>query len=230
MVIKGRLALIAKKVPECGTVCDVGTDHAYVPINLIKKNICKKVIATDIKQGPILVAEKNIKSNRLGQMIETRVGNGLKPLKEGEADVLIISGMGGILITEILEEGINKAKDAKLIILQPMYGIDIARKWLYKNGFCILDEELVEDLDRIYNVIVARWDGCEDVDDDVYYYVGKELIEKKDPLLKTLLERNIRIIEKIVQEMKNTKNSESKIKDRYLYIKNRLSNVLDSIN
>ncbi len=159
MQLKGRLALISQKVPKCNIVCDVGTDHAYVPIYLLKRGICEKAIVTDINKGPIHIAQRNIKEHQLDEFIETRIGDGLEPLKDSEVDGIIIAGMGGKLIERILSNGISKAKRAEFLILQPMNSEEIVTSWLYKNKFEIVDEELVKEDSKIYNIKTAKWTG-----------------------------------------------------------------------
>jgi len=213
MNLKERLKLIISKVPPSDCVCDIGTDHAYIPINLILNKVCKKVIATDVKEGPVLVARKNIEKYGLLEYIDTRVGDGLSAIEEDEADVIIIAGMGGILIKNILAEGFNKAKKAKRLILQPMSYSEVLREWLLKSGFEIIDEELTLEGRKVYNVMVAAWDGKERNDEDVYYYIGRRLVENNDPLLIRLAEIKLRHVNRVINGLKNqTVQNEEEIK------------------
>lgn len=217
MELKGRLKLIAKKVPLCETVCDIGTDHAYVPIYLILNKICKKAIATDVKQGPVYIANKNIKKYKLEDVIETRIGNGLDCIKEHEADTIIVAGMGGILIREILYNGFEKAKTACSLILQPMNAIEVVREWLMKNGYNIYDEELVNEGEKIYNVISATWTGQIKDTDKVYHYIGEKLIENNDPLLTKYIDKKLKQMKRIINGLKNS-NSTSKEIEKYNWL------------
>ena len=158
MYLKNRLKMIADMIPIGSKVCDIGTDHAYLPIYLIKKDICRKVIACDLTIGPVEVAKKNVEQHKLESNIEVRLGNGLEPLLLDEVDVIVIAGMGGILIKEILMHNIDKTFKAKRIILQPMKDAEKLRKYLYLNGFDILDEGIAVEGEKIYNVISAIWD------------------------------------------------------------------------
>lgn len=207
MNLSGRLRLITEKVPECKVVHDVGTDHAYIPIYLVCNRICEKAVASDVKKGPVKAAMENINKAQLEESIETRLGDGMEPLEVNEADVVIIAGMGGILIKDILDKGITKAKAARLLLLQPMNRLDVVREWLYKNGFIITDEELVKEGDIIYNVISARFTGSSSIPEDTYFYIGKKLLDKRDPLLKNLLQRKIAQLEKAVFEMRSSIDS-----------------------
>lgn len=227
MQLKGRLKLIADMVPECGIVCDVGTDHAYIPIYIVRNGKCKKAVASDVREGPVLSARKNVGIYGLTDSIDVRMGNGLEPLKENEADVIVIAGMGGILIRDILTADIDKAKMANSIILQPMNAIEVVREWLYGNGFCIYDEGLAKEGFKIYNVIAAKWEGHAEKSEEIYYYIGKKLIDKKEPLLVKYLTNKIGQIEKAVNEMDNMKDKDSEAKMKLLELKTGLSKILD---
>jgi len=229
MELKGRLKLIASKVEPCNTVADIGTDHAYIPIFLVSNCICKKAIASDVKAGPIEIARKNICESGLGNLIETRVGNGLEPIKDEEADTIIIAGMGGLLIRDILERGLSKAKNADKLILQPMNAIEALRKWLYDNGFSILDEELTDEGEKIYNVIVANWRGTQIKVKEINYHIGERLIEKRDPLLRKYLTKRIGQLDKIIYELRNSREENSGVRGGYIWLRNEFSELLKTI-
>lgn len=230
MELKGRLKLIADKTPICNTLCDIGTDHAYLPIYLIMKNICKKAIAADVKKGPILAAQNNVDAYKMSEYIETRLGNGLEPINDNETDVIIIAGMGGILIKDILQRGMNIAKNSKALILQPMNALEILREWLYENGFEIIDEELTNEGEKIYNVISVRWIGELQLIDKFYYYVGLKLIEKKDPLLDNYIRKWSNKLKKAVLEMEASDEKVYEIKNKYLWLIENMNAVIDNLN
>lgn len=227
MNLKGRLKLIAEKVPVCRCVCDIGTDHAYIPIYLVINKVCKKAIASDIKSGPISKARENIRKHGLEESIETRIGSGLKPIRADECDVIIIAGMGGLLIREILNEDMEKARNATSIILQPMSDIEVVREWLYNNGFDIYDEGLACEGEKIYNVIAARWTGVPRQLDSIYHHIGEKLLENRDPLVEKYLNWRIRILDRIINEIKNTDND--KIEEEYRLHRKELYNLLQRL-
>ena len=142
MKLTNRLRAIASKVKTQSIVADIGTDHAYIPVFLVAHSISNKVIACDINEGPLQRANNHIIQNNLQYKIETRLGSGLKVIKPNEVDTVIIAGMGGVLITEILQESVDIIKTVKRLILQPMVGQEVVRAWLNKNGYIIIDEEL----------------------------------------------------------------------------------------
>ncbi|MCX7746217.1 MAG: class I SAM-dependent methyltransferase [Clostridia bacterium] len=229
MELKGRLKLIADMVPHCNKICDIGTDHAYIPIYLVLKNKCMRAIAADVRKGPVEAAERNIKQYKLDSVIETRIGDGLQPIEEGEADIIVIAGMGGVLINKILTEGFNKAKASKALILQAMNAIELVREWLYKNGFEIFDESLIDEGEKIYNVIAAKWTGnTEYVDDPTGFLVGRKLVEKKDPLLKKYINKKIILLIKINEGLKNSENMAGEIEKNSKLIE-KLQNTLKVI-
>lgn len=229
MNLTPRLRLITSKIPSDTVVCDVGTDHAYIPVYLVKNHICRKVIATDLRKGPLLTALKNIRRNKLEEYIETRQGNGLTVLYPGEADTIIIAGMGGLLISNILENGCSVLQEDETIILQPMNAIELVRMYLAVNGYRIVDEELTAEGEKLYNVIVAV-KGMEYMEDPIYYHIGKQLLGKKDPLLKTLLEKKINEMDKILLELsgKQGNTTESK-RDECTLMKLKYKNMLKAL-
>jgi tRNA (adenine22-N1)-methyltransferase len=226
MELKGRLRLIASKVPECDILCDVGTDHAYIPIYLAEKGICKRAVASDVRKGPIEVAAENIRQAGLEHVIQPRMGYGLDTLDEKESDVIVIAGMGGTLITEILQKGLSKAKKASCLVLQPMKLPELVREWLYENGFNIEDEDLICEEGKIYNIIVARWTGLKRSCERVYLLVGEKLVEKKDPLLLRLITKNISVLDKVIRGQKMSENCKTEML-RNVEMREALKKLLD---
>jgi tRNA (adenine22-N1)-methyltransferase len=226
LILKGRLKLIADKVPECNVVADIGTDHAYLPIYLIQQNICKKAIASDVKTGPVEVANKNISLYKMKDKIETRLGSGLETIESGEADTVIVAGMGGTLITELLETERKKACKVSSLVLQPMNDLDIVRKWLYDHKFCIFDEELVAEGSKIYCVIAAKYDGMNKAYNDFQLHVGEQLINKKDSLLLPYCEMKVRQINRVLGQLEAMEDNEN-LKSLYLEL---MSNYTELIN
>lgn len=199
MRLKGRLGAIAEKIPDCGTMADIGTDHAYIPVYAVMKGICKKAMATDVRTGPVRIAERNIRRYGLQDRIEVRLGYGLEPLAAGEADVAVVAGMGGPLICEILQNSLDKARVVKMLVLQPMNAIEAVRKWLNEAGFQIYEEVLASEGEKIYNVICTGWTGSIGTRDDYDYYVGRELLQSGDPLLRAYLDRKLRQLNVIIE-------------------------------
>ncbi|KEH97489.1 tRNA (adenine(22)-N(1))-methyltransferase [Clostridium botulinum] len=203
MNISLRLKTIGSLVDKCEKICDIGTDHAYLPIYLIEKNICNNAIASDINKGPVEKAKSNIKKQGLSDKITCRLGGGLKTIKPNEVDVAIIAGMGGNLIRDIIEESKDVFKRLDYCILQPVQNPDILRKYIYESGYDILDEELCIDEGKYYEIIKIKYNNkCEKVE-DVYYEVGKKLIDKKHPLIKDYINFKIDKYKNIVKYIKD---------------------------
>ena len=149
---------------------DIGTDHAYIPIELIRSGRAKRVIASDIKKGPLKIAEGNIIKYGLSDKIETRLGSGISVLSRGEADTIIIAGMGGELICEILKADLAKARESKLII-QPMNAQYELRRFLIENGFTIEKEDIENEKHRVYNIMVVKNGSQKPFGKDIDYHI-----------------------------------------------------------
>lgn len=223
MKLTNRLACIASKVPQGSKVADIGTDHAYIPIFLAKNYISKKIIASDIKRGPVEIAKKNILEHRVENFVEVRLGHGLRIIRPHEVDTIIIAGMGGLLIRDILDESIEVLGTIDTLILQPMIAHDVLREWLNRNGFMIVDEQLTKEGDKLYNIIVAKH-GYECID-EIYFDIGKKLVENKDPLLNEFLDIKTNEMRKIIANLER-ETSESALLRRK-QCKEKLSKYYD---
>ena len=178
-----RLNCIVNYVNNSETTADIGTDHAYVPIELINSGRAKRVIASDIKPGPLKIAKSHIEKRGLSDRIETRLGSGLSVLAPGEADYIIIAGMGGELICDILKENTETARLSRLVI-QPMNGQYELRRYLIENGFTIEREDIENEAHRVYNFIIAKNGRSEEFDNDIDYHLPPYLYSHpKFPLL-----------------------------------------------
>lgn len=154
-MITPRLDMIISHI-YASKVADIGTDHAYIPIYLAQNNLIEKAIATDLREGPLLIAKSNIEKYNLTEKIELRLGSGIAPIERGEVDTYIIAGMGGELISNILSADTEKAYSAETLVLQPMNAQDVLRKWLSENGFSIIEEDITTEEHKVYNLIIAK--------------------------------------------------------------------------
>ncbi len=176
MVLSKRLDAIVSSVPICESAVDVGCDHGYVAIELVKRKIAKKVYGTDINAGPLEVAKKNVALAGFKDEINLFLCDGLKGLNK-IVDTIIIAGMGGYNINHILEESKEKVLNSNQLVLSPHKHIGVVRKELYKLGFFISDEKILEDSDKPYFIIVAK-KGCKEV--RFPYEYSNNLIQKGD--------------------------------------------------
>ncbi len=146
-----RLKMVASLVPEAETICDIGTDHAYIALYLVKKGITKRVIAADIKEGPLMQATKNISAYGEEARVETRLSNGFEKIKSGEAQVAVIAGMGGETICEILKNDIG----IESFVLQPQSAHRELRGFLLSNGYVIKDEKICREGRKMYTAMLV---------------------------------------------------------------------------
>lgn len=189
MRLSARLLKIAELVKSNSIIADIGTDHAFLPIYLIKKSIVEKAIAIDVNQGPYNKAKKMVAKYRLEGEIDVRLGSGLEPIKEADGvQTIIIAGMGGRLIAHILAIGAQKAVHCDQIILQPMQDGEFLRRWLQQNEYKIVDEEIVRDGRHLYDIIIVRT-GHELPYKEILYEVGPINYLRKHPLLKEKAEK-----------------------------------------
>ena len=215
MKLSKRLQKIADLVGEDSIVCDIGTDHGYIPVYLIKNNISKKVIGTDISKGSLDKIIELVQKEALEDRIECRLGDGLDILEEKEVDSLIIAGMGGILISEILEEGREVTEHIENFILQPMVGSKELRRYLVYNGYKIISEDLLFEEGKFYEIILAQR-GKQKIDKDIHYEISQLLIRDRHPLLREFLEYKINKVKKVMDEIKDIKTQGSKKKYKEL--------------
>jgi len=187
MELSSRLLKIASMVEDCECLADIGTDHAYIPILLIKEERCERAIASDINKGPIIKAEKNIAEKGLKGKIECRLGGGLKTIKPYEADAAVIAGMGGNLIRDIINDDMEVFKSLSYCIAQPVQNPEILRQYIYNMGFTILDEELAIEDNKFYEIIKLNFNNVKEKIEPIYYEVGKKLFEKGHYLLKDFI-------------------------------------------
>ncbi len=201
MKLTDRLLKIASLVDEGKKIADIGTDHGYIPVYLLNNNKIDYAILADVNKGPLENAKKEVRHNKLDDKVDLRLGSGLEVLNQNEVDEVIIAGMGGILISELLEAKKSVSQTVEKLILQPMQAQNELRKYLYNNGYEILNEVLVKEDFRIYEIIVAKYTGKNtEVSDDIYYEIGSKLIENNDKLLNEFINKKINSYEGIISK------------------------------
>lgn len=229
MKLSDRLQAVASFVTPGLRVADIGTDHGYIPIYLTEQGIIPYAIAMDINKGPILRAQENIKENSLEKFIETRLSNGFDKLEPGEADCAVIAGMGGELITNILNNGRNVVDGLKELVLSPHSEVWLVRKYLHNNDFKIIDEKMIIDEGKFYTIIkVVK--GKDEIYSEEDYMYGKILIEKKDEVLMKYICKEYNKVEKIFENI--SKNGTDNAKSRIAELekeKKMLTNVMNKL-
>lgn len=151
-----RLSAVAGLVKKGSAIADIGTDHGYIPVYIYKAGIIKSAVAADVNEKPLASCESLVMQEGLSDAIKTRLSNGLDNILPDEYDTVIIAGMGGELIADILSRADVKNKH---IILNPMTHPEIARKYLYDNGFDIINDLIIKDGKHYYSVFDAYYTG-----------------------------------------------------------------------
>ncbi len=178
-----RLAAVGDLVRPNAILADVGTDHAYLPIALVAAGKIKRAIASDIHRGPIANAEKHIAAAGLSDRIKTVCCDGLSSLADESLTDIVIAGMGGMLICEILRAAPFLKDPAVRLILQPMRDAAVLRMYLTENGFSIVDEKLVADAEKRYEIVCAEYRGTAEPLTDLQALLGPVLMTRPtDPL------------------------------------------------
>ncbi|MDK0652313.1 class I SAM-dependent methyltransferase [Clostridium perfringens] len=229
MELSKRLKRIAEHVDKCESVADIGTDHGYIPIYLVKEGICKKAIASDINKGPIEKAKVNVAFEGVSNKVKCLLGPGLNPLKVGEVNGVILAGMGGNLTRDILLADMEKVKKYDFIILQPAQNPEVLREFLYKNDYEIIDEDLIKDEGRFYELFKVKYNENSEklvFEDGLYYEVSPLLREKNHPLFKEFIEEKINRCETILSFIKEDTEAAKKRKSDLEEKINKLKGML----
>lgn len=186
MILSKRLTTIASFVPEGSRVADVGTDHGYMPIYLVKNGMAVSAIAMDVRSGPLSRAAEHVRECGLEDKIELRLSDGLAALHGKEADTVIISGLGGPLMMEILTKGQQTARSVNCFVLSPQSDIPGVRRFLRENGYRIHREAFVKDEGKYYAVMQVFHGQSRPGRylDDLY---GGYLLDHGDPVLEEYL-------------------------------------------
>lgn len=204
-MLSKRLQNVADMVTKGYIVADIGTDHGYVPIYLIKNGIVPKAYAMDINEGPLKIADKNIRLEGLQDKITTVLSDGMNEMTSEMAESVVIAGMGGDLITDILNRG-KKIKGIKELVLSPHKRVDIVRKYLLDNNWKITDENMVIDNNKYYTILKAVPEREESEYDEAELMYGRLLLLTKNPVLKQYLEKENKMYEEVLKKVENSKN------------------------
>ncbi|MBB5337428.1 tRNA (adenine(22)-N(1))-methyltransferase [Pectinatus brassicae] len=198
-----RLRTVASFVPEKSSIIDIGTDHALIPMYLLKNKRITHAIAVDVNPGPYETAKQAIYDKNLQAYIDVRLGNGLTVVKENEADIAIFAGMGGILINKLLQQSPQIVKNLKGLIVQPQLAAEKLRQYLYEIGWHINNEALAKEQDHIYQIIYAL-PGTKPMPSYLELEIGPILLQNKPPLFKFHIEELLRRHKKILKGMQES--------------------------
>lgn len=241
MELSKRLQTVADAVVPGHRIADIGTDHGYVPIYLVKHGLCPKACAMDINEGPLERAREHIEKEGLSGKIETRRSDGLAKLRPEEVDTVIIAGMGGELICRILRQSPQFLEQGKEFILQPQSEWFKVRHYLHKQGYRITQEWFLKEEDKYYVIMKAvptQDKRAEKYPSEFMYAYGKCLLDERNPVLaeylKNELEKKQRIVCQMdIQEKENMSETEQenmkKRQERYGQLEKEIREIKEYI-
>ena len=217
-----RMQSVADMIQPCDAVGDIGCDHAFVSIYLVEQHRTKRVIASDVRRGPIAIAKRNIEAMNLSDQIEIRMGDGLDTIVPGEVNAVVLAGMGGMLMIDILERGEEVVTRCDQLVLQPQSDIEKVRRYLAEKGYHLADEQMLIDAGKYYNLLDVRVHemvqkdeyDCSKLADDWCYMYGGSLLRKKDPVLRAWLVKRRDTTAGLINSLsgKNTENAAKRLK------------------
>lgn len=188
--------MVASLVPVCDIVADIGTDHGYLPIYLVKYGICKRAVAADVNEGPINSARKNIALTRVCEKIETRLSDGLENIDF--ADCVTISGMGGELMASILS---GRKENMTRFVLQPQRSFDVLRRYLAENGFEIKKEAVCRENDKMYSAFYAEYTKNEYTITKKEALIGKRELFDDEKMYEEYVAYRRKEVENVLEQM-----------------------------
>ena len=207
MELSPRLLKIASLVPKGSKLADVGTDHGYIPLYLLKNNIIEYALAMDINPMPLQKAEDNITSAGFGNMCDFRLSNGLEKLNPNEVDIVVIAGMGGILMQDILSQGKKAITPNTKFILQPMIAPIELRTFLYENGFNIENEYVIREDNKFYNIMYVSVGSYAPSEKDLI--IGKNLKINSCEIFEDYINYRTKVCTNIIKGIEKSKNPDN---------------------
>lgn len=186
-----RLETIIERMPDSGCLADVGCDHAYVAIEAVRRGRAARALACDVRKGPLQQAAEHILCAGLAGKIETRLSDGLEKVAPGEADTVVVAGMGGPLMERILQ---GRLADFAHFVLSPQSEIPHFRRFLLAEGMQIDEETMLIDEGKYYVILNVSQRADAAFSDSMYvteedFLYGGRLLRRLDPVLKSFLEK-----------------------------------------
>lgn len=223
--LSDRLKTVADMIKRGNVVADIGTDHAYLPVYIVKNNITDRVIAMDVRKGPLNKALNNVQQYGVSKNIELRLSDGLKELKPSEADTVTICGMGGQLIQTILENGKDKITEKTQLIVSPQSEIRDFRKYLYDNSYYVEQEKMIDEDGQFYLIIecyknnvessvISDGDRTSSISEEVFFRYGRTLLEQKNQSLYKYLIKEKQTTESIYNKVSLIKEKDTAVERR----------------
>ena len=212
MQLSQRLSSVASMVTAGNCLADVGTDHGYVPIYLYERKQISRAIAMDVNKGPLERAAVHIAESGMKDVIETRLSDGLTALNPGEAQSIVIAGMGGPLMIRILGAYPQVTSSAKELILQPQSEIGEVRIWLYEQGYEIIEEHMVFEDGKYYPMFKAVKNPEAEKLQGWEYQFGRLDVLKEPGVLRAFIERELENKHKILKKLDEEQTEKSRIR------------------
>jgi tRNA (adenine22-N1)-methyltransferase len=206
MALSARLRAVADMVPTGVTLADIGTDHGLLLCHLVKTGRIPRGIGVELNSGPFRRAQTAVRECGLESRVEIRQGDGLAVLRPEEAAVVVVAGMGGVSIREILAAA-GWTRQLQSLILQPMTEVAEVRRWLTGHGWRIIDEDAVKEGRKYYQIIKAAPGSSDELSPAEAHY-GPVLIEKRHPLLKEMAAKDFKVLQGILEQMANASLSD----------------------
>jgi tRNA (adenine22-N1)-methyltransferase len=220
MNLTPRLKTIALCVDIGSRIADIGTDHAYLPVYMIENGIAESAVASDINKGPVQNALQTVEKSGMASSIEVICAPGLKGLS-GRFDAIIIAGMGGLLIKQILEDDLKIVRNSVKLILQPMTNSIELRRFLCEHGYRILEEKITIEGEKFYEIIIAAPGIPEICDDEMTYEISQAMRRNRDENTKRFIEKKLYVVEQIVNQIES--NSNNRATSKLQQMKHRLA-------
>ncbi|CAM3107099.1 tRNA (adenine(22)-N(1))-methyltransferase [Sporolactobacillus spathodeae] len=205
-----RLQTVLSFIPKGARLADIGSDHAHLPCRAVSDKLVPSAIAGEVREGPYTQSIENVRAYGLEAQVDVRLGNGLDVLQPGEANAIVLAGMGGELITDILTRGRSKLAHGTILILQPNIRESHVRSWLLTNGWEIDDEAIVEEAPHFYEIIRAikigdaRAQDCDESD----LLMGPVLRKQKSATFRKKWLRRKKKLNEILAALQQTADSE----------------------
>lgn len=203
-LLSERLKTIAQYVRKGDTVADIGSDHAYLPVYLIQEQIASKVIAGEVNKGPFEACLRNIRKHGLQHKIKAKLGDGLEVIEGEKIDTVIIAGMGGSLIRQILDGGKEKLEQVSRLILQPNIAAEHIRRWFIQENWELKSETILEEGRHIYEILIAeKGDPLAPYSKHLHkeIWLGPYLLREKNAIFKQKWEIELKQLKKVHESL-----------------------------
>ncbi|MFT8362107.1 MAG: class I SAM-dependent methyltransferase [Sporolactobacillus sp.] len=203
-----RLQTVFNFIPQGARLADIGSDHAHLPCRAILDKRVPMAIAGEVRRGPLTQSQHTINAFNLANQISVRLGNGLDVIQPDEVDAIVLAGMGGELITDILTRGSDKLRTGMTLILQPNIRARNVRVWLQENGWTIGGEAIVEESPHFYEIICATNTAAREPRlTETELLMGPLLLREKNAAFMKKWTRRAMKLDTIIQSLARTEDS-----------------------